>query len=77
MCRRERSGLLRGAPAYQRSNSQSTTKEILELKDHLVQVERTVSIYYRLNYFQFLNNQYILYNLPCHKYLCNNLSNEP
>nr|XP_022333848.1 girdin-like isoform X3 [Crassostrea virginica] len=39
--RRERSGLLRGAPAYQRSNSQSTTKEILELKDHLVQVERT------------------------------------
>lgn len=42
-CRRETSGLLRGAPGYHRSNSQSTTKEILELKDHLVQVERTVS----------------------------------
>ncbi|XP_011447638.3 girdin isoform X2 [Magallana gigas] len=39
--RRETSGLLRGAPGYHRSNSQSTTKEILELKDHLVQVERT------------------------------------
>ncbi|XP_062573804.1 girdin-like isoform X4 [Saccostrea cucullata] len=39
--RRETAGLLRVPPAYLRSNSQSTTKEILELKDHLVQVERT------------------------------------
>ncbi|XP_061172123.1 girdin-like isoform X3 [Saccostrea echinata] len=39
--RRETAGLLRGPPTYVRSNSQSTTKEILELKDHLVQVERT------------------------------------
>ncbi|XP_048734399.1 girdin-like isoform X3 [Ostrea edulis] len=38
--RRETVGLLRGAPPYHRSNSQNTTKDILELKDHLVQVER-------------------------------------
>lgn len=42
-CRRETVGLLRGAPPYHRSNSQNTTKDILELKDHLVQVERAVS----------------------------------